>query len=99
MKLLTLSEKEEKFALSIANKLRNEIPGIRVEVDVRNESIGKKIREATLMKVPYLGIIGANERKAKSISLRTRNKDTGMVDLEKLMTKLSKEISKRLLPK
>ena len=47
--------------------------GIRVELDERNEKIGKKIREAQLQKVPFMLVLGENEAKDETITVRMRN--------------------------
>ena len=54
---------------------------IRVEVDVRSEKLGYKIREARMDKVPYMIIIGENEKKNKSVSVRQRDAETDKQDM------------------
>jgi threonyl-tRNA synthetase len=93
--LLPITDAENNYANEIAEKLREE--GIRVEVDFRNERLQAKIRDATLQKVPYLGIIGKQEVESKSISLRLRDgKDLGKVEISDLTQKLKQEIDKKI---
>ncbi len=59
---------------------------IRAELDLRNESIGKKIREAELQKIPYLLVIGEKEEAAKKVAVRERGKgDLGQKTLEEFL--------------
>ena len=66
--ILSLSEKYEKYAQKVLNLLENH--EIRALVDNRNETIGKKIREAELNKLPYMLIVGEQEEKDGTISVR-----------------------------
>ncbi len=83
---------------SYAEKLNQDLLelNIRSEVDIRNEKLGAKIRDATLQKVPYLGIIGEREMEDESISVRFRSgKDLGKFKLPDLTKKLRQEIDKK----
>ena len=92
--LLTITEDQDKYAEKLKEELRKE--GIRVEVDLKNDKLGAKIRNATLQKIPFLGIIGKQEMEEKSISLRLRDgKDLGKVKLPDLIQKLKQEIDKK----
>nr|MBI5455373.1 threonine--tRNA ligase [Candidatus Levybacteria bacterium] len=93
--LLTINEEQEKYTLELVKKL-NDL-GIRAEADLRNESLGAKIRNATLQKVPFLGIIGKLEMENESISLRLRDgKDLGKIKIPDLIEKLKQEIDKKI---
>ena len=70
IKILTIAERHAEYALSLSDALKAE--GIRVETDLDNEKIGYKIRNATMMKVPYLFIIGDKEVAEKKITVRKR---------------------------
>ena len=70
--------------------------GLRVEMDLRNEKVGFKIREHTLQRVPYLLVAGDRESGSNSLAVRTRNgKDLGSMGLETLASKLAVEIASR----
>lgn len=75
--VLPISEKQHDFAKSVTETLKE--AGIRVELDESNESLGKKIRNAKLSKIPYLLVIGDKEIEAKSVTLESR--DQGNLDL------------------
>jgi threonyl-tRNA synthetase len=96
VKILPISDKQNKYSRKIYDNLAE--LGIRVELDDRTESVGKKIREAEMQKVPYMLIIGEKEMKAKKISVRGRNQnDLGAMKLEKFADKLVTEILGRKL--
>jgi threonyl-tRNA synthetase len=93
--LLPITDAQNDYANEVAKKLRAE--GIRVEVDTRNERLQAKIRDATLQKVPYLGIIGKQEVESKSVTLRLRDgKDLGKLEINDLIVRLKQEIDKKI---
>ena len=68
--------------------------GFRVEVDHRNEKIGKKIREATLEKVPYMLVVGDRDMENGTVSVRHRSgEDLGAMSLDAFAALLSDEVS------
>jgi len=95
--LLPIADRHTEHAKKIAEKLSEE--GIRVEVDDRSERLQAKIREATLQKVPFLGIIGDEELKNKdlSLSVRDRNgKDYGLLNLSQFKILVKEDIDKKV---
>jgi len=72
--IVTVSEKHNEWAEHVLEQLKKN--NIRVETDLRNEKLGKKIREAQLDKIPYMLVIGDKEVEDKKISPRTRKGDT-----------------------
>lgn len=85
--ILSINDKHKAYTDSVAKKLETE--GIRCESDERNESIGKKIREAEMQKIPYLLVIGDKEAAAGTVAVRERGKgDTGAVDLDTFLNSL-----------
>ncbi|OKY78449.1 MAG: Threonyl-tRNA synthetase [Candidatus Methanohalarchaeum thermophilum] len=73
IRLLTISEDNLEYANKIKEKLKEE--GIRVDIDDRNERLGKKIREAEKEWIPYIGVIGDDEEKEDFINLRIREQE------------------------
>ncbi len=70
--------------------------GMRVEVDCRNETMGKRIREAQLEKVNYVVVIGANEVESGTVSLRARGGvNLGVMSIDEMLDKLSTEINEK----
>ncbi len=94
IKLLTVTEKFSDYAVELAQKFKE--AGIRVEVDIRNEKIGYKLREARNERISYIGIIGEVEAENKTITLRS-NKigEMGELDVETVLKDLVKEIEEK----
>jgi len=93
--LLIVSEKHEKYAQKVLNFLENN--EIRASLDNRNETIGKKIREAEISKVPFMLILGEKETKMENVSVRKhREGDLGMMDLKSFVRLIKEEISKNI---
>ena len=89
--ILSVSEKYEKYAEKVSNELKNS--EIRALIDNRNETIGKKIREAQLNKFPYMLIVGEKEAAENTVAVRSRVQgDTGSVTLETFIEKIHAEI-------
>src|SRR3989338_846381 len=80
--VLPISDKQVKYAQKVVDELVKN--NIRVDFYNRPESIGKKIREAEIQKIPYMLIIGEKEQRAKSIAVRARNnKNLGVMKLDR----------------
>ena len=80
VKILPVTDRAAEYAKSAAAQLDSE--GFRVEVDSRNEKVGKKIREATVEKIPYMLVVGDRDMEAGTVSVRTRaGEDLGAMSL------------------
>jgi threonyl-tRNA synthetase len=89
--ILCVSEKYKNYALKVLNFLENH--EIRALLDDRNETIGKKIRESEISKVPYMLILGEKEAQNETVSLRKHQKgDIGSFAIEIVVDQLNKEI-------
>lgn len=89
--ILPITEKVHDYAKQIYDKLKEE--GVRIELDNRNESIGKKIREAQMQKIPYMLIIGEKEKDGNIVSIRSYSKgDLGQKTFEEFVDVLRKEL-------
>lgn len=96
VKIVPITDRHVDYANKILEELIKE--NIRAEVDSRSETMQAKIREATLQKVPYMGIIGDKELEGKDskISVRSREgKDLGQLNLSHFLIKLKEEIDKK----
>ena len=94
VKLLPVTDRANEYAEAI--RARFEAEGVRVEVDDRNEKIGKKIRETTLEKVPYMLVVGDRDMENGTVSVRTRaGEDKGALPTEEFLTQLLEEIRAR----
>jgi len=93
--ILSLSEKYEKYAQKVLNLLENH--EIRALVDNRNETIGKKIREAELNKLPYMLIVGEQEEKDGTISVRKHSEgDQGTMSVDAFATMINKAVKEEI---
>lgn len=96
VRVLPVSDKFNKYAKEVALKLRE--AGVRVETDDSSESLSKKIRNVEMMKVPYALIVGENEQKSRSVSVRRYGKgDEGQQKINVFITTLLKNISEKSL--
>ena len=92
--IIPISQKFNKYGEEIKKQLNKE--NIRVELNDNNETLGKKIREGELQKIPYLLIVGEKEQKANSISIRDRREgDLGPMKTDKFIEKIKKEIEEK----
>jgi len=93
--ILTVTDRNNSYARGIFDRLRAE--GIRVELDIRNEKLGLKVREAELQKIPFMLVIGDKEVEDRRVSPRSRIKEPGTMPsmgLEEFI-KDFKEVAKR----
>lgn len=82
------------YAKIIAETLKNQ--GLRVECDLRNETIGLKIREHAIQRIPYLLIVGGKEVEMNTVAVRTRDGvDLGSISIESFIERLKKDIACR----
>jgi threonyl-tRNA synthetase len=92
-----LSEKYEIYAKKVLNLLENH--EIRALIDNRNESIGRKIRDAEMQKTPFMLILGEEEEKNGTVSIRRHGqegKGNISVTIEEFVAIVNQEISKTL---
>ena len=93
--LLSISEKYEKYAKKVLNLLENH--EIRALVDNRNETMGKKIREAEMNKIPFMLIVGEQEAENGTISVRRHGgEDMGTISVDEFATIVNSEIKSTL---
>ena len=95
-KIITVSEHNDLYAKSIETALKEN--GIRVECDLENESVGKKIRSAVLEKSPYILVLGDKEMADGTVAVRVRgSKDTTTHSLQDFIAELKLAISNKTL--
>jgi threonyl-tRNA synthetase len=94
VRVLTISDKFNDYAVLVKQQLEKE--NIRVKVDIRNESISKKVREAQLDKINYILIVGEKEEQNNTINVRTRdNEIKGEIKLDEFICNIKKEIDEK----
>lgn len=92
--LLPITDAQMEFTRKVFEELKKE--GIRVQIDEKSATLQAKIREATLQKTPYLGIIGAKEAEANNISVRNRKGETEILSVSDFIKRLKIEIDKKV---
>lgn len=93
--VLSLSEKYENYAQKVLRLLENS--DIRTLIDNRAETMGKKIREAETQKIPYMLIVGENEEKEGTVSVRKRGgEDLGSMSVEAFAKLINDEVAKSI---
>ena len=92
VKLLPITDRANEYAKQVEAELDRQ--GIRVECDLRNEKIGKKIREATLEKIPFMLVVGDKEAESGEVAVRTRKGgDEGVMSVAAFTAKIQEEIT------
>lgn len=96
VKLLTVSEVFADYAKELAKKC--EEAGLRVELDIRNEKIGYKLREARNERVSYIGVIGEREMEARTLTVRSSKAgELGEMKIDDFVEKLIEEINTKAI--
>jgi threonyl-tRNA synthetase len=94
VRVLPISEKFEEYGKKITEELAS--LGYRVQMDASNEKIGYRIRNAQLMKIPYMVVVGEKEESTDTISVRNRREgDLGSMTLKEFEKILSKELENK----
>jgi len=92
--ILPITDRAHEFSIEAAARAKTH--GLRAELDLRNESLKAKIREAQLAKIPYMLVIGDREAEARTISVRHRHRgDLGVQSLEGFLDALVAEVRER----
>ena len=96
VKILPIAEKHFEYAAKVQKLLEEK--ELRTELDLRNEKIGYKIREAQLEKIPYMLVIGDKEVEKGEVAVRSRKEgDLGPMALDKFMEKILNEVNDKVL--
>ena len=96
VKVLPITDRAGAYADEIAAKL--DAAGYRVEVDSRNEKIGKKIREATMEKIPYMLVVGDRDMESGTVSVRLRSgEDLGAMSYDAFQAMLKEAVDTKSL--
>lgn len=96
--VLPISEKHSEYAHEVIKQLQTQIPQLRVEIDERSESVGKRIREAAKQKIPYSLVVGDKEAADNTIAVRGRgDQDLGTIPINEFTQTLFDKIKNRSL--
>ena len=92
--LLTISEEYDEYARDVSSALKNK--RFRVEMDLRREKLGLKIREAQLQKIPYMVVLGEKEMEQRTLAPRSRSEGPlPAVSIEEFIDRLNMEINEQ----
>ena len=94
VKVLPISEKYEEYAEKICELLKNS--EIRASIDARNETLGKRIREISLLRVPVIAIVGEKEATEGTVSVRREGVDQGSMSAEQFVGYLKAAVAEEL---
>jgi threonyl-tRNA synthetase len=94
--VLPITDRINEYAQKVAQELR--APGLRVEVNVRNDKIGAKIRDAQLQKVPFMLVLGDREAEQGQVAVRERTKgDIGAMSIDEFKQLATRLVKTRAL--
>lgn len=94
-KVIPVSTAFDEYAETVFSQLRE--AGVRVEIDVRNEKLGYKIREAQLEKIPYMLVVGENEKQAGAVAIRKRGEgDIGSMPIQDFIALVKNDIETKV---
>ncbi len=96
VKIMTITDRADEAAQALKDKMHK--AGLRAELDLRNEKIGFKVREAQMMKIPYMLVLGDREAAEGTVSIRTRKGETinGLTQEEMIDRLLSESKSRAM---
>ncbi|MBS3094581.1 threonine--tRNA ligase [Candidatus Pacearchaeota archaeon] len=96
VRVLSFTDRNENYARKIIQKLGEEIPDLRIDADFRTTTVPAKVKDAEIMKIPYILTIGDKEEKEKSLAIRIRG-DNKLVNkkVDDFIKDLKREISER----
>ncbi len=93
--LMNITDKQAEYVSEVAEKLKKQ--GIRVQIDLRNEKIGFKIREHTLQRIPYLLVVGDREMENAAVAVRKRGgEDLGAMPVDEFASHLQDDLKQRV---
>ncbi|NMB38977.1 MAG: threonine--tRNA ligase [Firmicutes bacterium] len=96
VRVIPIAQGHHEYATVVADQLSGK--GIRLEIDQRNEKLGYKIREAQMQKIPYMLIVGDQEKENNSVAVRSREEgDLGTVSLDEFTDNIAEEINSKTL--
>ena len=96
VEVIPVSERHLEYAAKVRDQMR--AAGLRCELDTRNEKMGYKIREAQMMKIPYMLVVGDKEIENNTVAVRSRaGGDLGVMEPDAFLAKAKEEIDTKAL--
>lgn len=96
VKILSFTDRNQKYAEKILKEIQNEIPNLRIESDFRQITVPSKVKDSEIMRIPYVIVIGDKEEKDKTLAVRIKgNSKIHSLKIDEFIDKLKKEIQER----
>ncbi|MCK5150017.1 threonine--tRNA ligase [Candidatus Pacearchaeota archaeon] len=96
IRILNFTDRNENYAKKIIKKLEEEIPMLRVDFDFSQRTIPAKVKDAEIMKIPYIIVLGDKEEKEETLAVRVKgNKKIEMMAVKEFVERIKKEIKER----
>ncbi len=96
VRVLSFTDRNEKYAREIIKQIGEKIPNLRIDFDFRQTTVPAKVKDAEIMRVPYIIVVGDREEKESSLAVRIRgDKKIENFKVEEFVEKLRKEIEER----
>jgi threonyl-tRNA synthetase len=93
--ILNITDSQGEYCREIAKALTNQ--GVRVQLDLRNEKITRKIREHSMQKLPFILVVGDKEKEAGAVAVRARgNLDLGVMSLQEFQARIASDIASKV---
>jgi threonyl-tRNA synthetase len=97
VRVLSFTDRSEKYGEGVFEKLKKEIPNLRIEKDFSQRTIQAKVKDAEILRVPYIIVVGDKEEENKEIAVRTKgDKKIEKMSVENFIEKVNKEIKERI---
>ncbi len=97
VRVLSFTDRNEIYAKKIMRDLEEKIPNLRINTDFRQITVASKVKDAEIMRIPYIIVIGDKEEKENNLAIRIRgSKKIEKLSFEKFVDKLKEEIEERI---
>ncbi len=97
VRVLSFTDRNEVYAKQIIKQIGEKIPNIRMDADFRNTTVPAKVKEAEIMRIPYIIVVGDKEEKSNTVAIREKGSNKIQVmKVEEFIEKVEKEIKERL---
>jgi threonyl-tRNA synthetase len=96
VRVLSFTDKNEKYAKDVIQKLGETVSNLRIDADFTHRTVQSKVKDAEIMRIPYIIVVGGKEEKDKSLAVRIKgNKKIESMKVEGFIEKVRKEIEER----
>ncbi|MFH1801797.1 MAG: threonine--tRNA ligase [archaeon] len=100
VRVLNFTDRNKNYAEKITEELKNKIPNLRIDFDFSQTTVPSKVKDAEMMKVPYIIVVGDKEEKENTVAVRVRgSKEIQNSSVEDFAEKVKREIERREIGK